>query len=83
VLLPYLVQFGNPVPFMRFLLPVFSTGEIEVDIPHPVELFDGFLPPLFAHSGASFIVQSCDCLSPVEIAASRHFDRLRSGWCSY
>jgi len=82
VLLPHLVQLGNPAPFMRLLLPPFGAREMKVDIPYPVKLFDGFLPPLFVNSRASFIVQSCNCLSPAEIAASRHVEGLRPGVCS-
>jgi hypothetical protein len=81
VLLPQLVQLSDPVPLMRLLLPPFGAREIDVNIPDTVKLFDGFLPPLFVNSGASFIVQFCNCLSPVEIAASRHDDLLRSGRC--
>ena len=72
VQLPQLVQLGNPVPFVRLPLPPFGAREIEVYVPHAVKLFNGFLPPLLFNSGAGFIVQFCNCLSPVEIAASRH-----------
>ena len=33
VLLPHLMQLGNPVPFVRLSLPEFGAREIEVNIP--------------------------------------------------
>jgi hypothetical protein len=79
ITLPHLEQLCDSIPFVRLALSILGSRKDGINIPNPIQLFDGFLPALFVYGGAGFIVQSCDCLSPVKFAASRHAKEIRLG----